>query len=360
MNAYITGIGIYSSLGSNVEEVVAALRDERSAIVSDDNLILAGFNSPYCAPVEEPCIDSLPNSRRHRALLTQAGRYAYVAAREALTMAGQEDMLSGHSSRNVGVIVSNDIVAQPIVTVHKVMSEQCDTDYLSAHDAFLSLDSNVSVALSQIFGIRGLSLTVGAACSGGLHAVALADSLVRQGLLDGCLVVGSQETGAISWCAFDTLATGAVPSGGAAAIYIESELRYRGHSNGCLARILGYGCTTGPSPITPDFFSEQRAMRLALDVARCKPEDIALVNGHLTGTRVGDEIEHKALEAVFGSNVPKTLATKKWHGHELAMSGVSQIVETIALNRGCSGLHVLANAFGFGGNNASVVFKILS
>ena len=353
MNTYITGIGIYSSLGSNTQEVASALLNNKCSIAPHEDLILAGFQSPQCAKVPEPSDSDLPKLHRHRALLTQAGRYAYVAALEALKMAGQEDLLSGYAERNIGLIVSNDITAQSVGEVKSKMEKYNDTDSLDSRDAFRTLNSNIAIALSSIFGFRSLTFTLGAACAGGLHAIGIADNLVRQGLLDGCLVVGAQETGAISWCAFDKLQTGVEPSGGAAAVFIDNEIGFRESPKVKLAKIIGYGFSTGRSPITPSSDAELKAIEMANEKV---VGHIDLINAHLTGTEIGDRAEFDAMNAAFPDGGPEIWATKLQHGHELAMSGVSQVVETILVQKNKT---IQINAFGFGGNNASLVIQTI-
>ena len=356
MNAYITGIGIYSSLGKNVEEVAASILADKSAVVESEELRRAGFNCIKCAPVPSPP-DHLMPSHRARKLMSETAVYAYIAAREALTMAGQNDILDGSCRRNIGVIVSCDETISTVADTQKRYEAAGRTDKLSAYDAFRCMSSNVTISLTNTLGITGLALTVNAACSGSLHAVALADRLVRAGMLDGCLVVGAQETGPMAWCAFDTLGTNVAPSGGAAAVYIESELRYRGNMEGILGSIHGYGTSVAKAIAHPSYFAELTAIERAFDNSGIEREEINLINGHMTGTVVGNDTELQAIRTALERleyERPPVLTTKRLHGHELSMSGVSQVVESIACYKGKT---ILINSFGLGGNNASMILK---
>lgn len=357
MRAYITGIGIYSSLGKNVSEMSENLLAGKSAVIESEELKQSGFKYHKCAPVPPVDKELLPQKRRVKSLLTQMGQYAYVAAKEALTMAGQTDILDGTCKRNVGVIVSCDENIQQPVDTHSRYDEYGVTQRLSVYDAFKNLSSNVAIMLTNEFAIPGMALTINAACSGGLHAVALADKLVRSEVLDGCLVVGAQETGPIAWCAFDTLGMEVAPSGGAAATYIDNELRYRGSLGGILGSIHGYGTSVSRSVAQPSYFAELMAIERAFEHSSIQRSDINLINGHMTGTVIGNDVELQAIRSALDMleyERPMVLSNKRYHGHELSMSGVSQIVESIACYKG---KNILVNAFGFGGNNASLILK---
>ena len=171
----ITGMGIWSCIGEDVKAVEQSLRLGRSGIGADPRRTEYGYQSPLTGIVPVPDLSHEGLRRSQRMCLSEAGRYAYMAMKQALEQAPITDR------HRVGLIVSNDSTACELAEVEDIMRLHHDSRRLGAGAVFRSLNSTVSMALASIFGIGGISLTVSAACAGGGHAVGLALSLIRSG-----------------------------------------------------------------------------------------------------------------------------------------------------------------------------------
>ncbi len=396
----ITGIGIWSCLGRNVNEVAKSLYEGRCGLKHDPLRTEYGYQSSIVGDVPELSESDVawikPSLRK---CMTDLSLRAAVAVKEALESSGIKDL------SRTALIVSNDSTAEAMHEVEDIMREKKDTRYLRSFRVFQSLNSTVSMNLAQIFGIGGLSLTVSAACAGGGHAVGLAHTLIQSGMIDSAIVVGAQEIGIHAFTSFDALGVfpkdveateasrpfdanrkGLVPSGGAACVILESVV-HAGNREAMFvhACIEGYGFSTSPNIVSPSSESIKQCMQMALDNAQCKADAIDFVAAHATGTHDGDKAEADAISSVFGADGYCLTATKGLTGHECWMAGVSQIVYTLVqMGSGFVAPHpnylqpdpqlpplplshkraegvslslALCNAFGFGGTNSSLVIS---
>lgn len=394
-NVIITGTGIHSCLGTNMEEFTAALRSGKCGLHHDEKRKAAGYQSDLCGdvpPVDEKYQKNLSPSQWQA--LTPVAKYALSAVTQALEEAEVTvDFLHKH---NVSLIVSNDSTAEAMAEVVNTMKAKHDTRYLGTGAVFRSLNSTVSMVLASILGIHGLSLTVSAACAGGGHALGLARSLLASEQTEMAIVVGAQESGISAMQSFDALGIfaqekvipfgegeeGLAPSGGAACVIMERNinLHYRSSHIRRLARLSGYGFSTnGINMITPSVEWEVNAMRAAIMSAYMPLEDIDAILAHATGTLHGDRTEAAAIAKVFpGMNIP-VVATKGLTGHECWMAGVSQAVQCVVMlwngflpgtggsstlpldivttSRKCMPNNILCNCFGFGGTNSSFIIS---
>ena len=195
----ITGIGIWSCIGTNTEAVLASLRAGRSGIGIDEARKEMGFQSPLTGIVERPQLKGLLD-RRMRVGLPEEGEYAYMASREAFAMAGiAEEYLTANEC---GCIFGNDSTAGATVAAAKLMDEKRDTTLLGSGWIFQAMNSTVTMNLSTIFRLRGVNFTVSAACASGSHAIGLGYMMIKQGLQYGhfrcveCLFYACRRTNA--------------------------------------------------------------------------------------------------------------------------------------------------------------------
>lgn len=426
MKTFITGMGIWSCIGISIPEVTKSLREGKSGIGYIKERADYGYQSTLSGivpPVPDSLISDLPRSKR--ICMGEPARYAYMAVLQAIKQAQLTDL------HNFALIVSNDSTAEAAAETEALMQERHDTRYLGAGKVFQSLNSTVSMNLASIFHLNGLSLTISAACAGGGHAIGLAHSLIQSKQIDCAIVVGAQEVGLHAYTSFDAIGvfsreasrpfdknrSGLVPSGGAAALILESDEHFRnrmstanvhsgspeGSDPSPLASILGYGFSTSPSIATPNAESILISMTMALNNAERHEYQVlpafslGMISAHATGTKDGDRAEAEAISTFITSSkrgyhesyvkdvAPWISSTKALTGHECWMSGVSQMVYTLIqmhncfvapnpnLNDpddACSTLriarettpwhvasHALLNAFGFGGTNSSIVIK---
>lgn len=418
MKTFITGMGIWSCIGTSIPEVTQSLREGKSGIGHIKERADYGYQSTLSGivpPVPDSLISDLPRSKR--ICMGEPARYAYMAVLQAIKQAQLTDL------HNVALIVSNDSTAGAAAETEALMQERHDTRYLGAGKVFQLLNSTVSMNLASIFHLDGLSLTLSAACAGGGHAIGLAHSLIQSKQIDCAVVVGAQEVGLHAYTSFDAIGvfsreasrpfdknrSGLVPSGGAAALILESDEHFRnrmateGGVTTPLASILGYGFSTSPSIATPNAESILASMTMALNNAERHEYQVlpafslGMISAHATGTKDGDRAEAEAISTFITKSkrgyhepyvkdvAPWISSTKALTGHECWMSGVSQMVYTLIQmhNRfvapnpnltdpddACSTLriarettpwyiasHALLNAFGFGGTNSSIVIK---
>ena len=401
----VTGMGIWSCIGRNKEEVSASLRAGKSGIGCDAARTEYGFRSPLTGVVETPDLKALLH-RRLRTSMSQEAMYAFMASKEAFEQAGiDEQYLLEHE---VGVLFGNDSTSKATVETHETMLEKHDTALLGSGLIFQSMNSTVNMNMSTIFHLRGINFSVSAACASGSHSIGLGAMFIRQGLQDMILVGGAQEVNVYSMSAFDALGTfstrveepakasrpfdmdrdGLVPSGGAAALVLEDYDHAVARGATILAEVCGYGFSSNGGGISqPSNEGSYIAMQRALADADMTPEDIDYVNAHATSTKQGDSEEAVALTRLFGGKKTWISSTKSMTGHECWMAGASEAVYSILMmqqgfvapNINLEHIDpcaeqlrlaaqtvetpvrtVLSNSFGFGGTNSAIVLRSLN
>lgn len=398
----ITGIGIWSCIGTNTEAVLASLRAGRSGIGIDEARKEMGFQSPLTGIVERPQLKGLLD-RRMRVGLPEEGEYAYMASREAFAMAGiAEEYLTANEC---GCIFGNDSTAGATVAAAKLMDEKRDTTLLGSGWIFQAMNSTVTMNLSTIFRLRGVNFTVSAACASGSHAIGLGYMMIKQGLQDLILCGGAQEVNAYSMGTFDALSAfssrtdeptkasrpfdrdrdGLIPSGGAAALVLEEYEHAVARGANILCEVTGYGFSGNGGGISqPSDVGSEIAMQRALRDAAIEPAAVDYINAHATSTPQGDMFEAMALARLFKGEHAWISSTKSMTGHECWMAGASEIVYSILMLQNnfvapninfenpdeySAELHIaakhvdtelrtiLSNSFGFGGTNSALIIK---
>lgn len=398
----ITGIGIWSCLGKNVEEVAQALREGRSGIGIDPERTTYGYQSALTGIVERPRLKGLLD-RRLRNGLAEEGEYAFMAAREAFAMAGVDET---YLDRNeVGCLFGNDSSSTPVIEAADIMREKHDTALLGSGYIFQSMNSTVTMNLTTIFRLRGINFTVSAACASGSHAIGLGCMLIRQGLQEMVLCGGAQEVNKYSMATFDALGAfskrmdnpqrasrpfdrdrdGLVPGGGGAALVLEDYDHAVARGAHILCEVVGYGFSGNGGGISqPSDEGSFIAMQRALDDAGLSPDAVDYVNAHATSTPQGDSFEAIALDRLFAGKKAWISSTKGMTGHECWMAGASEIIYSILMMQGgfvAPNLNfehpdehsaklrlatttqearldvVLSNSFGFGGTNSALVIR---
>ena len=400
----ITGMGIWSCLGKNIKEVEESLRAGRSGIVNDPERLKYGYQSGLTGYVERPKLKGILE-RRLRTGLPEEGEYAYMASREAFEMAGITDEYL--LENEVGCIFGNDSTAAPVIEAAKIMEQKHDSALLGSGYIFQSMNSTVTMNLSTIFHMRGVNFTISAACASGSHSIGLGYMMIKQGMQEMVLCGGAQEVNMYSMATFDALGAfskqmdnpqrasrpfdrnrdGLVPSGGGAALVLESYEHAVKRGATILCEVTGYGFSSNGGGISqPSDLGSATAMRRALEDARLTPDEIDYINAHATSTPQGDMYEAKALKSLFGGKRAYISSTKGMTGHECWMAGASEIVYSIIMMLGnfvapninfenpdeySEGLNIVAstkeaklerilsNAFGFGGTNSALVIEKL-
>lgn len=398
----ITGMGVYSCIGKNLEEVTQSLYHGKSGIGYDPSRKEMGYRSALTGMLERPNLKKVLD-RRKRMCLSEQGEYAYVATVEALKNASIDE--SFLASNEVGILYGNDSSALPVVEGIDILREKKNTALVGSGNVFQSMNSTVTMNLSVIFNLRGINFTVSGACASGSHSIGMAYFLIKNGLQNCVVCGGAQEVNAYSVASFDALSAfsirelqpelasspfdkkrdGLVPSGGAATLILESYDSAIKRGAPILAEVMGYGFSSNGEHISvPNVDGPKRSLEMAIKLAEVKLEDIAYVNAHATSTPLGDLNEAKAILQVFGENKPYVASTKAMTGHEMWMAGASEIIygtlmmqnDFIAPNINfeegdeiTSQLNIpkeridkpfdmfLSNSFGFGGTNSSLIIK---
>ena len=398
----VTGMGIWSCLGTNLEDVKTSLYEGRSGIGIEQERITYGYQSALTGIVEKPVLKGLLH-RRLRVGLSEEAEYAFMAAREAFANAGIDEEFM--MKNEIGVIFGNDSSAKPVIEAANIMAEKHDSQLLGSGLIFQSMNSTVNMNLSSIFHLRGVNFSVSSACASGSHSIGLGYLLIKQGLQDRVLCGGAQETNYYSMATFDALNAfskrmdeptkasrpfdrdrdGLIPSGGAAALVLEDYEGAVKRGAPIIAEVCGYGFSSNGGGISqPSDDGSVIAMTRALQDAGLETDDIDYVNAHATSTHQGDMFEAIALDRLFNGKHALISSTKSMTGHECWMAGASEAVYSILmmqhhfvapninfenpdeysepLNLATQTVEteihtVLSNSFGFGGTNSALVIK---
>ena len=199
----ITGMGIWSCIGTNVEEVKKSLYEGKSGIGLQPERLTYGYRSGLTGIVETPIITKQMLDRHTRAGMSEEAQYAYMASRQAFEQAKIDNQYL--LDNEVGCIFGNDSSAKPVIESSKIMDEKHDSAMLGYGLIFQSMNSTVNMNLSTIFHLRGVNFTISAACASGSHSIGLGYMLIKQGLQEMVLCGGAQETNYYSMASFDAL-----------------------------------------------------------------------------------------------------------------------------------------------------------
>ncbi|HVI47589.1 MAG TPA: beta-ketoacyl-[acyl-carrier-protein] synthase family protein [Chitinophaga sp.] len=398
----ITGMGIYSCIGKNMQEVKDSLYQGKSGIVLDPERKVFGYRSGLTGYVERPELKGLLD-RRARLMMPEQAEFAFMATREALAQSGiDQDYID---KTPIGLLYGNDSSAKPVVEATDIMREKKDTMLVGSGSVFQTMNSTVNMNLATIFKLRGVNFTVSAACASGSHAIGLGYMFIRNGMQDAVICGGAQEVNIYAMGNFDAIAAfsvredaptrasrpfdrdrdGLVPSGGAATVILESLESAQRRGATILGEVLGYGFSSNGAHISnPTVEGPMRSLEIALKDAGLQPSDIEYINAHATSTPAGDASEARAIHEVFGTSNPYVSSTKSMTGHECWMAGASEIVYSMLMmqngfiapninlenpDEDAARLNIvtntinknfnifLSNSFGFGGTNSSLIVR---
>ena len=397
----VTGMGIISCIGNDLDVVEQSLRLGRSGLSFVPEYAEIGLRSCVAGMPDvsvEPTID-----RKYRRFMGDASIYAYHAMRRALKDSNlSQDTLS---SQRAGLVVGSG-VGSPFEHVAAVdILRKSGLSKVLPYMVPRVMGSTTSACLSTAFGMRGISCSMTSACATSAHCIGYGTELIQFGKQDVVVVGGAEEVRWTSTALFDAMGAlstsrndamssrpfdisrdGFVIAGGAGILILE-ELEHALHRGARIyAEVVGYGaCSDGLDMVSPSSNGAARTMRLALDEA--KDNRVDYINAHATSTLLGDVCELEAIRAVFGSEIPLISSTKGITGHPIAAAAVHEaIYSLLMLDRGflagCSNIDeidpsaadmpilkrtidqqvntIMSNSFGFGGTNASLIFRKLS
>ncbi len=398
----ITGIGIYSVIGKNIDEVTVSLKEGKSGIGIDPQRTDLGFRSSLTGIIERPQLKGeIP--RRMRVCLPEQGEYAYVATKEALANSKiDENFLE---KNDVGILYGNDSSAVPVIEAIDCVREKKDTMLIGSGSIFQSMNSTVTMNLAVIFKLKGINFTVSAACASGSHALGLGYIFIKNGMQKMVICGGAQEINPESMGSFDGLNAfsirmdepqkasrpfdadrdGLVPSGGAATLILEEYEHAVKRGANILGELIGYGFSSNGDHISvPNIKGPYTSLINSLKDANISPDKIDYINAHATSTPVGDAAEAQAIAQAFGKYKTPVSSTKSMTGHEMWMGGASEVIYSLLMmhhgfiapninfekpDKHSEHINVinkptpaeintfLSNSFGFGGTNSTIIVK---
>jgi 3-oxoacyl-[acyl-carrier-protein] synthase-1 len=399
----VTGMGIVSSIGNNTQEVLASLREAKSGISRAEQFVDHGFR---CQVAGMPSIDvESAIDRRAMRFLGQGAAWNHIAMEQAIRDSGVEQ--SDIVNERTGIVMgSGGPTTSTIVDAADITREKGSPKRIGPFAVPKAMSSTASATLATWFKIKGVNYSISSACATSNHCIGNAAEIIQWGKQDMIFAGGCEDlhwtlsnlfdamgamsskyndTPATSSRAYDADRDGFVIAGGAGVLVLEELEHAKARGAKIYAEVAGYGATSdGHDMVAPSGEGAVRCMRMALQGVNI-PVDY--VNPHATATPVGDAKEIEALREVFGDKCPPISATKSLTGHSLGAAGVQEaIYSLLMMNNGfiCESAHiqnidpafadmpivrerkdnvklgaVLSNSFGFGGTNASLVFKRL-
>lgn len=401
----VTGTGIYSCIGLNLDEVAESLRAGKSGIVLDPVRKEFGYRSGLTGMLPRPELKGLIG-RRQRIQLSEEAEFALMSTREALANAGLDEEY--FEKNEAGILFGNDSSAKAVIESNDIVREKNDTTLVGSGSIFQSMNSTVTMNLSTIYRLKGINMTISAACASGSHSIGMGFFLIRNGLQDMVVCGGAQEIHHYSMSSFDGIGAfsirendptkasrpfdrdrdGLIPSGGAATLILESLESAQRRGANILAEVVGYGFSSNGEHISqPSVDGPRRSLEMALRDANMKASEIDYLNAHATSTPIGDASEAKAINEVFGSSKTPVSSTKSMTGHECWMAGASEVVYSLLMmkhgfiapninfenpDEDSAKLNIvsatksqnidvfLSNSFGFGGTNSSLILRKFS
>ena len=396
----VTGLGIVSSIGNNLQEVSTSLKEGKSGIEFIPEYKELGFRSHVAGTVNidtESLID-----RKLRRFMGSSAAYNYIAMREAVENSGlAEDMVS---NVRTGLIAGSGGASTENVTLAVDLLREKGLRRVGPYMVPRTMSSTNSACLATPFKILGVNYSISSACSTSAHCIGNGYELIQWGKQDIVFAGGGEELhwsltlmfdamGALSSKynespetasrPYDVTRDGFVIAGGGGMLVLEELEHAKARGATIHAEIVGYGATSdGYDMVQPSGEGAARCMQQAMSTI---DEPIDYINAHGTSTPVGDMRELEAVKAVFGDNVPNINSTKSLSGHSLGAAGVHEAIYSLLMMQGDflsasanineldpagegfpiireridnAGTNIMmSNSFGFGGTNATLIFK---
>lgn len=396
----VTGLGIVSSIGNNAQEVLASLREGRSGIVKAKEYAELGFR---CQVHGAPSLD-LENAidRKVRRFMGAGAAWNYISMQQAIQDAGLED--SDVSNERTGLIMGSGGPSTRAIVQAADTTRSKGPRKVGPFEVPKAMSSTNSATLATPFKIRGVNYSISSACSTSAHCIGNGAEMIQWGKQDIVFAGGGEE---LDWTlsvlfdamnamssdfndtpekssrAYDVRRDGFVIAGGGGVLVLEELGHAKARGAKIYAEVAGYGANSdGFDMVQPSGEGAARCIKLAMQGLDCP---IDYINPHATSTPIGDLKEIEAIRDVFGKDIPPISATKSLTGHSLGAAGVQEAIYSLLMMKNgfiCESANieeldpafndipivrerldnvelncVMSNSFGFGGTNATLIFK---
>ncbi|TCS41317.1 beta-ketoacyl-ACP synthase I [Reinekea marinisedimentorum] len=397
----VTGMGIVSSIGNDVNAVTDALKQGRSGITFNQEYADLGMRSQVCGKPDINLADHI--DRKVIRFMGDAAGFAYVSMNQAIEDAGlTEDQVS---NPRTGLVAGSGGADSGSQTEAADIMREKGLKRVGPYRVTQTMGSTVSACLATPFKIKGVNYSISSACATSAHCIGNAMELIQLGKQDVVFAGGGE---ALHWtmsCLFDAMGAtstkfndnpeaasraydadrdGFVIAGGGGMLVLEELEHAKARGAKIYGELVGYGATSdGYNMVAPSGEGAVRCMQMAMQNVE---GEIGYINAHGTSTPAGDITELKAVREVFGEKMPPIASTKSLTGHSLGATGVQEAIYSlvmmnenfIAASKNVDNIdpeagddvnivterqddvslnYVMSNSFGFGGTNATLVFK---
>jgi len=399
--AVITGMGVVSPLGNNLDQTLESLKNTRSGIKFQEDYAEMGLRSHIAGSIDIDTDELI--DRKLRRFMGDAAAFSYIAMQEAINDAGLDE--ADVSNVRSGIVAGSGGASSSNLTEAADILREKGLKRIGPYRVTRTMSSTISACLATPFKIKGVNYSITSACSTSAHCIGHALELIQLGKQDIVFAGGGEEEhwsmtalfdamGALSTRndaperasrAYDRDRDGFVIAGGAGFVVVEELEHALARGAKIYAEIVGYGATSdGFDMVAPSGEGGERAMRMALETIE---GSVDYINAHGTSTPAGDPPEIAAIRRVFGEDLPKISSTKSLSGHSLGAAGVHETVYSLLMLDNdfiCASANVenldpdieeapivtkridnagiktvMSNSFGFGGTNAVLAFQKL-
>jgi 3-oxoacyl-[acyl-carrier-protein] synthase-1 len=398
-NVVITGVGIKSCIGNTYQEVLDSLKNGKSGISANETYKEMGFRSQVSGNVDLNFVELI--DRKLFRFMGEASAYAYLAAQDAIEMAGISDVHL--NSEKTGIVAGSGGSSTRVMVSTADITREKGPKRIGPYAVTKSMGSSISAILGTAYKLKGINYSISSACATSAHCIGHGADLIKSGQQDIVIAGGGEDLhwsssnlfdamGALSSNfndnpssasrAYDKNRDGFVISGGSGMVILEEEEHAKKRNANILAKLTGYYATSdGYDMVAP---SGEGALRCMKGAMQNHGSEVDYINTHGTSTPVGDVAELKAIKELFKNDIPIISSTKSMTGHSLGATGVQEaiysimmlkekfIAPSINIDELCDeadGVNiatetiekdvnsVLSNSFGFGGTNASLVIS---
>jgi 3-oxoacyl-[acyl-carrier-protein] synthase-1 len=398
-NVVITGVGIKSCIGNTYQEVLDSLKNGKSGITANETYKEMGFRSQVSGNVDLNFAELI--DRKLYRFMGEASAYAYLAAQDAIEMAGISDVHL--NSEKTGIVAGSGGSSTRVMVSTADITREKGPKRIGPYAVTKSMGSSISAILGTAYKLKGINYSISSACATSAHCIGHGADLIKSGQQDIVIAGGGEDLHWSSSSLFDAMGAlssnfndnpssasraydknrdGFVISGGSGMVILEEEEHAKKRNANILAKLTGYYATSdGYDMVAP---SGEGALRCMKGAMQNHGSEVDYINTHGTSTPVGDVAELKAIKELFKNDIPIISSTKSMTGHSLGATGVQEaiysimmlkekfIAPSINIDELCDeaeGVNiatetiekdvnsVLSNSFGFGGTNASLVIS---